>query len=93
MQEELARPARVVVVEIAEVVGIDVGVIEPEFAPFRLAEGVGDLGFAVADGLDLGAQELDPGLEFLVDEILVQRPGIADLGEAPGIWFLGRHGG
>ena len=60
-EEELAVAAGgVVVVGAVEVFG-DVHVLDPEFAVGKVAEGVDQAGFALADGFYLGAGQYDAG--------------------------------
>jgi len=70
VEEELARAEALVVHGVAVREGADVGVEEEALAVFEEAVGVFEVGFAFADGLDLGAAEGDARLEAVGEEVV-----------------------
>ena len=71
VQQQLAGAQRIVVHGIAVGEGADVRVQQETLAILEQAVGVFEVGFAFADGLDLGAAQGDPGLEFVEQGIVV----------------------
>ena len=80
MHKEAAIPQGLAVEDIAVLVGADVNADGVELTVYHLAVGVLEVDPATADALDLGAVELDPGLVFFVDEVVM-----------PGFFILGDH--
>jgi hypothetical protein len=70
VEEEFPGGLGLVIVSIAPGVFVDVGVVEPGLVLFDASEGVGDLGFAGAEGFDLGAVQDDAGLEGFEDFVV-----------------------
>ena len=70
VEEQFAGSEGVVVHGVAVGEGADVGVEEEALAVFEEAVGVLEVGFAFADGLDLGAAKGDSGLEFVGEEVI-----------------------
>ncbi len=71
VEQQLAGPLRVVVVPIPLLERRDVGADEPGLATLDPGIGVGDIGLARTDRLDLRAGQHEPRLERLVDRELV----------------------
>ena len=78
MQEEFADGFRLVVLEVAVAVLVDVRVIEQDFAFFDTREGIRDLAFACAKGFDFRAFKDDAGLENFGDMIIAPGFGIGE---------------
>src|SRR5581483_2109848 len=76
VDQELAGAQRVVVVDVAVLVGADVSVQQPELAVFDQAIGVFEVDTAAADRLDLGAGEYDAGLDLLGEGRVVRRSAV-----------------
>ncbi|MNV88429.1 hypothetical protein D3C71_1826360 [compost metagenome] len=87
MQQQLPVTARFVVEAVGLFVGWDVRVDQDDFPPFHRRIAFGDIGPTVAQGLDLGAKQLDPGLDIVLEEIVEARAPIL------GDHLLGRVGG
>src|SRR5687767_11555890 len=66
------------VLAIAKGVFVDVGVVEEDLAVFDAGEGVGDLGFAGAQGFDFGAVQNDASFERVEDMVIAAGFGIGD---------------
>ena len=81
VEEEFAGAEGVVVHRVAVGEGADVGVEEEGFAVFEEAVGVFEVGFAFADGFDLGAAEGDAGF-YAVGEEVVEAGGAVEGGVA-----------
>ena len=64
VDQQLAGAQRSVVEDVAVVIGADVAVEQPEFAIFKQAIGVFEVGLAGADRFDLGAGQGDAGFKF-----------------------------
>src|SRR4051812_15476201 len=79
VQQQLALAARGVIGPTALVILRDVSVVQPRLAPVDLDEAVGQRGAALAQRLDLGAHEDQPGLEGVDDRVVV--PGLLVLGD------------
>ena len=77
VQQELARPFRLVVEAIALAVFRNIGVVEDHLA-VAVGGGValGDIGLAGAQGFDLGAGQGDARLESLADLVVETRAPI-----------------
>ncbi len=71
MEQELAGAQGFVVHGVAVGEGADVGVEEEALAVLEQAVGVLEVGFAFADGFDLGAAEGDAALEAVGEEVVV----------------------
>ena len=67
VEEEFAGAARFVLGVAGFVVGLDVEVVEPSLAALDAGEGVGEVDFALADGLDFGAAQFDTGFVAFED--------------------------
>ena len=103
VQQELAGAQRVVVHGVAVGERADVGVEEEALAVLEQAVGVLEVGFALADGFDLGAAEGDAGLELVGEEVveaggaveggvtLACGDGVAVLLFDDGLWERGRR--
>lgn len=77
--EELTITARLVVVDDGGFgIGIDVTIVEDELTAGDGGVGFLELGFAVAEGFDFGAEEGDAALELVGDEIIVEGPAVVD---------------
>ena len=59
------------VVDVAVLVGADVGVEEPEFAVLNQAVGVFQVGEAAADGFGLSSGKNNPALKFFQQEVVM----------------------
>ncbi len=75
------------IIEVAERILVDVRVDQPQLALVNPAKRVVDLRAAGADGLHLGAEQLEPGLEFFLHEKIAQRLAVANFRVAGGIFF------
>ena len=71
MHQQTAGPQRVLVKNIALLIGRDVHLPDVELPVLDLAPGLLEAQRAEADRLYFGAGQLDPGLEFFLDEIFV----------------------
>src|SRR6185369_5787755 len=87
-EQELAGPLGRVVEAVGRLVFRDIGVDEVELTLLLRGEGFGDAGAPPAQRLHLAADEHQPRLQRLLDEVV--EPGLAVLGDVLG--FLG-HGG
>src|SRR4051794_26732333 len=76
MQQQLARPLRLVIEAVGLQIFRDVGVDQPDLAALGIGVGFRDRGLAVADRLDLGAGQRDAGLDRVVDRIVEPRLAI-----------------
>ena len=72
-EQQLARPARLVVEAVAVAVFGDVAVDQPDLLALDRRIAFGDRALAVAKRLHLGPGERDPGLEPVLDEIVEAR--------------------
>src|SRR6266516_6911681 len=63
VKEQLAGPLGIVIGGARRSVGRDVGVAQPHLAALDYGVGVAELRLALAQRLDLGAEQLDPALE------------------------------
>jgi hypothetical protein len=82
-----------VIVEAGVGIGADVGVEEEGLAVFDEAVGVLEVGFALADGLDLCAAEGDSGFEAVGEEVVVGGGAIVgSIALAAGDWVAGAFG-
>ena len=70
VKEEPPVPQRNMELVTGLLVGADVAVVEPELALVDAGVGLADVDLAGADGLHLGALELDPGLVFVRDMVV-----------------------
>ena len=91
VQQEPALPVGVHVPHAAVGVGVDVHAMQPHLSPANEAEGVRDLGRALAQALDLGAGELDARLKGLVHKVLVSRRAVARDGLLLALSWLGHR--
>jgi hypothetical protein len=82
VQEQLPGPHRLVVEQVAVGVGVDVAAHQERLLVPDADHALLDVHLALADGLDLGAQQGDPGLEGLQDVVIVE--GLLVGGEAFG---------
>jgi hypothetical protein len=89
VEQQLSNPLGVMIVDVAEGVLLNVGIMQPEFAFLQAAKCVGDLRLAGANRLNLGAAKLDAGLEALLDRKIPQSLRIANLVMARGVFFRG----
>src|ERR1044071_8373512 len=88
MQQELARPARLVIEAVARGVDRDVGVDQPGLAALFRHVGFGDRAAPAAQRLHLGAGQSEPGLEDLLDEVIVPRLAVLGHYRAVQLRFL-----
>lgn len=72
MKQELAGAHGAVIPDSAGAVFGNVGVHEPDFAGARLGVGFAEGGFAFAKSFDLGADQNDPGFDFIEDMVVVR---------------------
>ena len=70
VQQQLARPLRLVVEAVGLQVFRNIGVDQPYLAVLGIGIGFRDRGLAVAQRLDLGAGQRNPGLNRIVDRIV-----------------------
>src|SRR5262249_38841843 len=77
VKEQLA-PALGVEFGPGERVRSDVHAVEPHLAALDARVGVSEVGFAIADRLHLAADQRDPALVRLVDEVVVARTSVHD---------------
>ena len=73
VHEQPARAKRILVEDIALLVGRDVHLPDEKLPVLDLAPGFLQAERAEADGFDLGSGEFDAGLEFFIDEIFMER--------------------
>lgn len=78
VEEQFARGFGLVVLAIAKGVFVDVGVVEEDLAILDAGEGVGDLGFAGAQGFDFCAVQNDAGFVRVQDVVIAAGFGIGD---------------
>ena len=76
VQEQLPRPAGLVVEAVGLQIFRDIGVVEPELAAALAGIGIGDVAAPLAQRLHLGAGQRDAGLEGLADLIVEARPPV-----------------
>ena len=80
VQQQLARPHRRVVGVAAMAVGLDVHVVDEDFAVLHLRVAVAQVHAPFADRLHFGAEQRDAGLERLEDVVVVERlPVLGDV--------------
>src|SRR5207245_3293274 len=73
MQEQLAGPERIMIDVAAVRVGRDMAIVQERLTAVDPGEGVLEIRLAVAERLDLGAEEHETRLVPLADEIVVER--------------------
>src|SRR5215213_4060175 len=88
MQQELARPARLVIEPVARGVDRDVGIDQPGLAALFRHVGFSDRAAAAAQRFHLGAGQCEPGLEGLLDEVVVPRLAVLGHYRAVQLRFL-----
>lgn len=69
------------------VVGVDVALIHHQFAAIDAGEGFLQIGFAIAQGFNLGPDENNSTLDLCFDVIIVQGPAVVDAGVEVGFAF------
>lgn len=79
MEEELAGPVRFRVGSVTVAVGRDMEGVEPSFAVFNPAKGVGEVAVASADRFDFRAGQDDSGFDRFQDRVVVASPAVVDL--------------
>src|SRR5690606_31120677 len=70
VQQQLPVAARLMVEAVRHLVGRDVSVDQHHLAPLRRDIAFGDVRPPVAQGLDFGAQQLDSGLDVVLEEVV-----------------------
>src|ERR1700730_11062085 len=88
VQQELARPARLMIEAVARGVFGDVGIDQPGLAALLGDIGFGDRAAPPAQRLDLGAGQRQPSLEGLLDEVVVPRLAVLGHHRAVQVGFL-----
>ena len=78
MQEKFARRFRLMILAIAEGIFVDVRVVEKSLAVLNARECVRNLGFARAQGFDLGAVQDDARFERIEDVVIAAGFGIGN---------------
>lgn len=82
VEEEAAGAFGVVLFVAGAFVGLDIGAVEEDPGVFDAGEGAADIDEAVPDRLDLGAFQLEAGLEPLENVVVVKGPPVGgDIGQ------------
>lgn len=71
VQEQLARPRRLVIPAVSEFIRADVHVVEPHFAIFYASEAVANVGCGGTQGLHFSAREHNARFEGLMNMVVV----------------------
>ena len=79
VEEEFAGAVRLRVGAVPVAVGGDVEGVEPSFAVFNPAEGVGEVAVAGTDRFDFRAGQDNTGFDRLQDRVIVASPAVVDL--------------
>ena len=89
MYQELARPERVVVVDVAVGVVGDVRILEPQLAVLRPNVCFAHIRMAISNRLRFGPCQYEPGLEFNPDYRPTEQEMLDDFGESSSTPFPG----
>jgi hypothetical protein len=90
VQQQLPATLGIVIEVAAMTVGIYVYVVEPDVCALHARKAVAEVGPALADALDLGAEQRNAGFERFEDVVVVKRLAVVgDRGFGVfGRWFL-----
>ena len=92
MQQQLARPARLVIEAVGLQIFGDIGVEEPDLAALLARIALPDRRLAAAQRLHLGAGQRDAGLEGLADLVVEARLAVVGRDLVVGSCPCLRHG-
>ena len=76
VEQELARPHRLVVEAVALIVRRDVGVVKPRLPVLDLGVALPQLHFASSNRLDLSATQCQTGFHIFEDVVVVKGPAV-----------------
>ena len=78
VNQQLARPKRIVIVNVAVGIMGDVRILQPQFPRVGPDVRLADISLAGSNRLGFGAREGQPGLERLEDMVVVERTTIVN---------------